>query len=179
MSVTMEDIRTYGFAEAIRQHFRRRAEAKKPPLTEHQRIRKAIEEICRYSYAKGPVPYRVGLFEVSDRSEFYDGEQSTRYQMVYQDTLIWEGTSYGYFNPSYGYWKLEGPWQDTALAVLEARAVTLKAQHDEERAARLIREKEEEEARILAAEEKRQRLIALFAAEQQIEEVMQACATGE
>lgn len=164
--MTINDIRTYGFMGAIRNYFADRAEAKKPPLTEHQRIRKAIEDICRYSYSKGPAPYRVGLFEVSDRSEFYDGEQSTHYKMNYQGTLIWEGTSYGYFNPFNGYWKLEGPWQDTALAVLEARAATLKTQHAEERAARLIREKEEEETRLRAAEKERQRLIALFETEQ-------------
>lgn len=174
MSVTMEDIRTYGFAEAVRQHFKRRAEAKKPPLTEHQRIRKAIEEICRYSFSKGPAPYRVGLFEVSDRSEFYDGEQSHTYKLNYQGTLIWSGTSYGYFNPFNGYWEVEGPWQDTALAVLEARAVTLKAQYAEEKAARLVREKEEEEARIQAAEEARLRLIGLYEAEQRIEQIVQA-----
>lgn len=176
MSVTMEDIRTYGFAEAVRKHFKRRAEAKKPPLTEHQRIRKAIEEICHYSHGKGPAPYRVGLFEVSDRLEFYDGEQSTTYKMNYQGTLIWWGTSYGCFTSCQGHWNLEGPWQDTALAVLEARAATLKARHAEERAARLLREQEEYDAEVRAAEERRLRLVDMFKSEQRSEEIAQAYA---
>lgn len=157
-----EDIRTYGFMGAIRKHFEDRAEARKPPPTEHERIRKAIEDI--YSFLRGELqpPYCAGRYTVEQRHYHCDGESGTDYVVYFNGTMIWRGTYYGYHTPFFGNWTLTGPWEDHMLVALEFEVAQLCAKVEKETIAKLRREQEELEAEERAAEERHQNLIRQF-----------------
>ena len=158
----MSDISTYGFMGAIRKHFEVRAEARKPPPTEGERIRKAINDLYSFQFDRRQPPYAIGRYMIERRHYHYDGDRGDHYTVCFNGTLIWSGTCYGFYNPFHGHWHLTGPWQDDLVGALESVVAELSRIVEAETVARILREQEELAAEERAAEERHQALIAQF-----------------
>lgn len=160
----IEDIKKYGLAGAIREHFARRAEARKPPLTHDEQIRNAIELIqsCSRELFGPQSEYKAGRYVVKYGDEHYDGERTTFYSVKFNGTMIWCGTCYGTYNPFHGKWLFSGPWVEDMLNSLLVESYFLKDAWASKREAKLLQEQEDLEREEEAARARHQALIEQF-----------------
>lgn len=156
----MGTIKEYGLAGAIREYFARRAEARKPPLTQDEQTRKAIDDII--AFASGPSQLKAGRYIVQKRNCHYDGERSTFYTAEYNGTLLWRGTYYGPYNPFHGEWLIKGPWIEDMLNTLMCHAALLKSEFESKIEADILRQEQEYQDELIAAEKRRLELVDQF-----------------